>query len=244
MKLHVLSDLHLEFGGPFVVPDVDRDVLVLGGDIGVGPGALEFIQDQAKKSPVILVLGNHEYYKHDFGYIRHYWGDTGIDGLHLLDNCSTLIDGIRFLGTTLWTDFAGGNGPVMRFARERMYDFLVIEKNGKPFSPVDALMEHERSKKWLVRELTESAEPVMVITHHAPSYNSINGKFRGNRLNPAFASHLDEIIREYQPRLWIHGHMHDSFDYMIGETRIVCNPRGYAGYQLNERFKIDLVIEV
>ena len=85
---------------------------------------------------------------------------------------------------------------------------------------------------------------MVVITHHAPSKQSIEARQRESVLSAAYASNLDEFIETYQPDLWVHGHMHNSSDYKHGKTRVMCNPRGYEGYRPNSLFNPSLVVEV
>ena len=98
---------------------------------------------------------------------------------------------------------------------------------------------------WLRRELQQTGDAAtVVISHHAPSPRSIADKYRGNALNPAFVSDLEALILEYDIALWIHGHTHTAFDYSIGETRVICNPRGYLPYETDTGYKPDMVLEI
>jgi predicted phosphodiesterase len=112
------------------------------------------------------------------------------------------------------------------------------------FTPDDALRRHKRELAWLEARLKEPfLGPTVVITHHSPSPRSVPDRFRDDPLSPAFSSNLEWLIEKYQPDLWVHGHTHDSFDYNIGKTRIVCNPAGYQ-HEPNIEFQWDLVIEI
>src|SRR5688572_2867209 len=105
MKLHILSDLHLEFG-PFDMPAVDADVLILAGDINLGPAGLNEYAGLARRKRILYVAGNHEYYRHTFPGLNEVLSDVALEsGIAFLDNRAVEIDGVRFLGCTLWTDF-------------------------------------------------------------------------------------------------------------------------------------------
>ena len=247
MKLHVLSDLHTEFAD-FDPPNAAADVVVLAGDIGVGMGGIEWAQRYFSDVPVLYVPGNHEYYGHD---IRDTDMLSTISQPHIqiLDDDTCVIDGVRFLGTTLWTDFRlYGEGEAW-FARETavklIEDFISIKRDDRPFTPEDSVELHEASKTWLVNELEKEFNgPTVVITHHLPASPSIADQYRNDPLNPAFASRLEGIIEKYHPELWVHGHTHVACDYEIFGTRVVCNPRGYPGESSGKGFTPELVVKI
>jgi hypothetical protein len=158
---------------------------------------------------------------------------------------------LRLIGATLWTDFRlyGTRIESMAIAEQQLEDFRLIrvERGYKlrPLRPSDTARLHDIGLVFLKKELGRPFDGVtVVVTHHAPSPRSIAAKFRSDQLNPAFASDLEKLIYTHQPTLWIHGHMHDSFDYRIGATRVVCKPRGYFPDQLNPAFDPSLVVEV
>lgn len=232
MKLHVLSDLHTEFHD-FEPPDTKADVIVLAGDIGVGADGVEWAAQKFGETPVVYVPGNHEYYDRDIG-------DTGrmrtaaAANIRVLANEAADIDGVRFLGATLWTDFALYGASNARSAREAarasMRDFKVIQNGDQLFTPEDSVALHEASRDWLTIELAESFDgPTVVVSHHLPALPSIAARYENNALNPAFGSRLELLIDKFQPSLWVHGHTHVACDYRISSTRVICNPRGYPG---------------
>jgi predicted phosphodiesterase len=247
MKLHVLSDLHTEFG-EFDPPETDADIVVLAGDIGVGTTGIEWAGRQFTEKPVIYVPGNHEYYRHDIG-ITDALKSAAPANVHVLDRDVYEIDGVRLLGTTLWTDFRlYGEGDAW-FSRQKakcsIDDFTAIGNEGRRFTPEDSVQLHEASKAWLVRELRKTFEgSTVVVTHHLPATPSIASQYRNDPLNPAFASRLEVVIETYRPDLWIHGHTHAACDYEICGTRVVCNPRGYPGESSGRRFLPGLVVEI
>ena len=243
MKLHVLSDLHEEFGS-FKMPAVDRDVLVLAGDLNVGRNGLPFLERACKHGPVVYVLGNHEYYNHDFDEIGKFWTRLGMKNLIVLENGTKVIGNTRFIGATLWTSMDGRDPRTMTVARNEISDYSVIRKGTSALSVGDTIVCFDRSIAFLKNELQKPFPgPTVVVTHHLPSRKSIAPQFEGDPVNGAFASPLDGLILEHQPAAWIHGHTHSSCDYSIGRTRVACNPRGYSDRD-NPNFTLDLVINV
>jgi Icc-related predicted phosphoesterase len=247
MKLHILSDLHTEFSD-FSPPGTDADVVVLAGDIGVGTGGIDWAKRQFSDARVLYVPGNHEYYGHDIG-------DTDLlaavapANVQVLNDDTCEIENVRFLGTTLWTDFRlygeGESWFSRETARRQINDFTSIRRGGRLFTPEDSVALHETSKAWLVSELEKDFHgPTVVITHHLPASPSIAEKYKNDPLNPAFASRLEGIIEKHQPDLWIHGHTHVACDYEIYGTRVVCNPRGYPSESSARGFSPGLVVEL
>lgn len=247
MKIHVLSDLHIEFGD-FTMPETDADVLVLAGDISVGMDAFEWIAKQGIEIPVVYVLGNHEYYRHEIGLAQELKRQAG-NNIHVLDKDMIVIDGVRFLGCTLWTDFlifGQADKPFsMRHANGGMADFHVITMKGRCFSPDDSIALHEAERKWLESQLSFAFDgATVVVTHHFPSAKSIHPRFASDMLTPAFGSDLEYMMNADKVALWVHGHTHDAFDYEVQGTRVVCNPRGYVGHERVDGFDAGLVVEV
>lgn len=247
MKLQVLSDLHTEFAD-FSPPETGADVVVLAGDVGVGFAGIEWAARRYRDVPVIYVPGNHEYYDHDIG-ITEELKSAAPAGIHVLDENAIEIDGVRFLGTTLWTDFRlCGEGEAW-FARQRakrlIHDFTSIRNGDRRFTPEDSVRLHESGRAWLVDELRKGFDgPTVVVTHHLPATPSIANRYRNDPLNPAFASRLEDVIETYRPELWIHGHTHVACDYEIHGTRVVCNPRGYPGESSDRGFRPALVVKI
>ncbi len=247
MKLHVLNDLHIEFA-EFEPPAVDADVIVLAGDIGVGVDGLRWAESHFPDKPVIYVPGNHEFYHHDITLIDELKSSAS-HNIYVLNDDAVDIEGVRFLGSVLWTDFALF-GEVDKYfsvqrARQGMNDFSLILNSGERFTPDDSIKLHEASRSWLAQMLAEPfIGKTVVVTHHAPSSRSVAQQFAEDLLTPAFASNLEELMGSDRVTLWIHGHMHDPFDYEIFGTRVICNPRGYAPFALTPSFRADFVVEV
>ena len=247
MKLHILNDLHIEFED-FTPPETDADIVILAGDIGVGIGGLQWAEAQFPDRPVIYVPGNHEFYRHDIALIDELKAQAPAH-IHVLNDDQVVIDGVRFLGSILWADFAlfgeADKFFAMQAARQRMTDFEIIQNHGQCFTPEDAIRLHNGSRDWLAAMLTESFDgKTVVVTHNAPSSQSVHPRYARDLLTPAFASNLENLMEGERVALWAHGHMHESFDYEIYGTRVVCNPRGYAPEALNPEFRLDWVLKV
>lgn len=234
MKIWLFSDLHLEFGDlPQALEIPGADVCVVAGDLCRAPanGVHWLAKTIASKIPCVYVAGNHEFYK---GSIREGVEDgrKAVPGRPLFGNDFTIIDGVRFIGMTLWTDYRIEGHPdlAMHHARERMNDHRQIALQRNPwqrFVPESAYRLHQESRRYI--EATLKADPIktVVVTHHLPHAKSIPARFERDLLNAAYESDLSEVIVAGNPALWVHGHTHDSCDYQVGSTRIVCNPRGY-----------------
>ena len=251
MKIRVLSDLHLEFFD-WTPPPVEADVVVLAGDIHAGVLGIAWARRQFPAAPVIYVPGNHEFYSARLqDVLVALRKEARRLGVHLLDGDEFLVDGVRFLGATLWTDFAlYGSTPAaldraMTDAQFGMTDYRVIKYGDKELlRPEHAREIHLEQVQWLETKLTEVFDgPTVVITHHLPHWQSIHPRFDGDRLNPGFASNLARLVRA-PVALWIHGHTHESIDYVVNGTRVVCNPRGYLPMEPNPAFDPRLVVEV
>ena len=161
------------------------------------------------------------------------------------------IEGVRFIGATLWTDLllegkADEIGAHMRVSRE-ISDFRgAIQHQGRNIPTGESVARHRADRAFIECELAEAdraGDRAVVITHHAPSPRSIRPWFEGDPFNPAFASNLDRMIEHFQPELWIHGHMHDPVDERLGWTRLVANPAGYR-YEAKEGFNPALCIDL
>lgn len=247
MRLHILSDLHTEFSD-FEPPGTDADVVVLAGDIGVGTGGIEWAAGEFPDKPVVYVPGNHEYYHHDIS-ITQELKSSAPGNIHVLDQDDYEFDGVRFLGTALWTDFRlygeGEAWPARQRAKRSIDDFTAIRNGDRRFTPDDSVRLHEASKAWLIGELAKGFNgTTVVVTHHLPATLSIASQYKNDPLNPAFASRLEDVIEMYQPHLWIHGHTHVPCDYETFGTRVVCNPRGYPSEPSARGFSPGLVVEV
>lgn len=269
MKLLLLSDLHLEFSPLRLPPSLDFDVAVLAGDI-VCPGRC--LSEWVAATPalrraraVVAVSGNHEYFdgtlQLEAAAMQRAAAALATPPLHLLDASEVQIDGVRFLGCTLWTDFElridSAQGP--RSDREHgmvtaawaMADYRCIgwsQGAGAPraLTPWDTLRLHRQQRLWLQHKLAEPFDgPTVVITHHGPHRGSLAPRFAADWVSTAYISELPDSFFEV-PVLWVHGHTHTSHDYRVGRCRVVCNPRGYHTGAMsqpeNRAFRADRVL--
>ena len=252
MKIQILSDLHLEFGydrGVFSSEHIVGDVVILAGDTHVSPDLLKEFLLTINKVPIVLVLGNHEFYGRDFYAVKKRYQDllcSPSENLYLLENQSLELpqfQGYTFLGATLWTSFEDAVVELSTIQKS-VNDYKMITDRGVPITPSVTQREHRESVRFLAGALFKSKNKVVVVSHHAPSYKSIHPKFVGNVLNPSFVSNLDYLIEAHQPCLWVHGHSHASASYNIGETQVICNPFGYREFEENLAFKPRLFVEI
>lgn len=251
MRIHVLSDLHFEFAKmprSYVQPDCD--VVILSGDISPGLPGVIWAKDFFTV-PVIYVPGNHEFYikarTHSEQIAKMKELAEG-SHVHVLNNDTVVIDGVRFVGATLWTDFDlyGQNFFHQAVAQRGMNDYVHIWKTEhERLTAEDTVAFHKESRQYITEQLATPFEgKTVVVTHHAPSYLSVHNKWDMHPLTPGYASRLENLILDFEPDLWTHGHVHDSFDYTIGKTRVVANPRGYEGHEINPLYDNQLVVEI
>jgi predicted phosphodiesterase len=269
MRITVLSDLHLEFRRcGFVAPDVDADVVVLAGDIHQGPQGIAWARESYPGRPVVYVAGNHEFYGEDWVQLPLRLNEAAASGtVHFLEDGQVELLGVRFIGATLWTDFElFGQARVqdaLVAAEAMLFDFRCIghdlvatTRSGAAHGSQERSLlraaetiERHRASVGALQKLLEVPfdGPTVVVSHHAPSPRSVAPRYGADLVSAAFASDLESLIEHYEPDLWIHGHTHDSFDYQLGRTRVVCNPRGYVSSQgnlENSRFDPELIIEI
>jgi len=247
MKYLIYSDLHLEFGAFKPPADLNYDAVILAGDIGQGTDGMEWALSTFRLHiPIFYVAGNHEFYGgRDFilalAALRRY-ALNAHDAYFFED---TYIPEHNIAGATLWTDFRDDMGVELEVERS-LNDFQgQIKRGAYNLSTQEVKAKHYRSKEFLRGAAQFS--PDVIVTHHAPSYKSLNVELYGSPdlpIQAAFYSHMDDVVEEIAPKLWVHGHTHSSADYMIGETRVVCNPRGYAGYDENPDFDPALIVEI
>lgn len=270
LQLLVLSDLHLDhhalplMGADGRRIDAGADVVVLAGDIDEGLKGLRWAAQSFPDKPIVYVAGNHEFYSRDWTKHLHDLRTLATElGIYFLERESVEIGGFRFLGCSLWTDFEINGAQVsqecMREAQQRMTDYKRIKFSrtsstadfywvrSKHIVPALTQRRHRESVAWLDEQLTgRDPSRTVVVTHHAPHPRSIRPGYVGDSLTPAYVSNLEHLMGH--AILWIHGHTHDSFDYEVSGTRVVCNPRGYAFGQPargeNDEFSPNLQFEV
>jgi len=232
MRLQVFSDLHGEgFSNDFekVIPAIDKNALIIAaGDITKHHLVDEFRRYLMSKGTHrwILIDGNHEYY-----------GSKATNIFPLVMDHK--FNGIRILSCTLYSKVIKHKAKIVdNIADFRKIEGYTIEKHNKLFE--DSLLNITRK----LNDAKEKEDKVIVVTHFMPSLKSIHPMFAGSKLNEYFGTNLEDLIYEFQPLLWIHGHTHSSFDYHIGDTRILCNPCGYNMGEENPKFNPKLIVEV
>jgi predicted phosphodiesterase len=244
MRIRVLSDLHLEVA-PFDPPAAAADVVVLAGDIHNGPAGVEWAKATFTE-PVLFVAGNHEPFDTEFhATAAALRAAAAGSNVRVLDCDETVLGSARFLGCTLWSDFAlygpSGRDVAMESLRRIAPDFRVIAFGDRRFTTGDWLALHRAHRAWLEARLAEPHDgPTIVVTHFLPHPASIAPRFATHPLNPAFASDLQPLVA--RATLWIHGHSHAASDYRAGGARVVCNPRGYPGEPTG--FRPDFVVTI
>lgn len=242
MKIWVVSDLHCE-ASPWSPADVPaHDVLVIAGDVANGREAVLqqlYRLAQHTPAPIIMAPGNHDAFG---GGLRDFRGNDGLraDGIHVLEpGRPVTIGGVRFIGATLWTDWQiqEREFQAQAWAARHMPEYShVTRDDGDLIWPIDVYEEHHGHRAAIDEALSVSHDgPTVVVTHHAPSLQSIHPGDRTDPSAAAFASDLEELIERRRPALWVHGHVHHTVDYRIGSTRVVCNPRGYQSADFSER---------
>jgi predicted phosphodiesterase len=263
MNIQLASDLHLEFleskwpNERLIQAAPAADVLVLAGDIVNDTKSLKLFANWPV--PVLYVPGNHEYYGHPLRGQREKLRRVCEElGIVFLDNEVFTVGDVRFVGSTLWTDYRLGlnatQSQLMVNAESRINDHFLIRTGRHTFTAADALKIHEQSRAWLESELAKPwAGKTVVVTHHGCHQLSVHPRYTGEKINAAFVSDLSDLMPGVD--LWMHGHVHDSFDYQVGRCRVRTNPAGYIRnrgwakgvdeFQFeNEAFDPQLVIEV
>jgi Icc-related predicted phosphoesterase len=251
MKAWIISDIHLtrlpgmSVSPPFHVPDAD--ICVVAGDTaGEISTAIDFLlTDIEPIMPVVMTLGNHEYVglTIDKAIERAKRRASG-SNLHILENETLVLGGVRFVGATLWTDFeveTGDEGELppelrLEIAKNEMPryigDYTEIRSSthlGLPLRPDETIERHKTSRSFIEAELARPfAGKTMVLSHHAPLPRSLDKRFAGNVSNAAYASDLSSVIEVGKPDYWVHGHVHQFSDYVHDRTRVICNPRGFS----------------
>ena len=254
MLIRYASDLHLDnfykHNIDYKLPELPTDketVLILAGDVCETTrlvGCLEYYA--SRFAHVVFVPGNHEYYKSDLEYY-----DTEMQkyfkkhpNIHYLQNDVFETDEVVFIGATLWTDYVNENEQLMQWSNTYM-DYYLSTYRRQPLTSAILLQKFKESRDYIFEQMMYYPDKeIVVITHHAPSMRSIHPKFKFAGNNGCYASNLDQDIIDCKPTLWIHGHVHNSFDYTVGKTTILCNPRGYYPNGLNLHFNEKALVEI
>lgn len=188
---------------------------------------------------VVYVAGNHEFYQGRWLQSLQDLRDecAEFSNIHFLERNSVNINGTLFVGGTLWTDMNQLDPLTLHAVRDMMNDFAIIrndDNNFRRLTPMDTVERHRETVGYIRKVLEQNpSTPTVVVGHHAPSHMSVHPRYANdNHMNGAYRSDLSELILDHpQIRLWTHGHTHEDFDYMLGSTRVLCNPRGYWGQE-------------
>ena len=268
MKLHILSDLHAEFDCNLPsstlsqnffweqISETDSDVIILVGDTHTDGRSIPFAAQLFPGRPVVMVAGNHEFYNQNY---QHHLKKLRKQAeeypcVHFLECAEVEIGDVIFLGCTLWTDcqlFPDQDpGEVARQVEWCLNDFHLIgwvvddQNHYRKIRVADTVEIHRQSLAWLENRLeAHRGRKIVVVTHHAPSEQSIHPNYAWDVTSSAFASNLDDLVERSGAALWVHGHVHTHFDYMIGKTRVLANPKGYP-HETETRFRPNFVVEV
>lgn len=259
MKISFTSDLHIEFREIHLTNTNDSDVLILAGDICVASQLFEkedpmigspaselihkfFLECSSQFEHIIYIGGNHEAYRSDLyetmPYIKEHLGY--IKNLHILDNESIEIDGITFVGSTLWADANKRDPSTLYVLNKAMNDFRIIGKGETVFSPYDMVEEFDKNLIYLTEALADDYKKYVVVTHHGVSERCVSSEFKDDvHVNGGYRSILDQfIIDRPQTKSWICGHSHSPLDIMIGDTRVLRNPRGYPSEKCFNNYEL------
>ncbi len=251
MKLQILSDLHIDSytrrGYPSAeIPKTDADVLLVAGDTSNSDIGIKWLVQEASRlgKPIVTIAGNHEYFDEDVltfdATLAKYdnFARQTQTGLKFLQCESIDIkigdDELTILGCTMWTDYQyNANADTIDKALEFMRDYRDIKAGESIFTPQLSMEIHAKHKAWLKQALLTAhnqGKKVVVMTHHSVSPLSIAEKYTNFSSNAAFVTDFSEWMKQdWSPSLWIHGHTHEAFDYTIGNTRVIVNPRAYPG---------------
>jgi len=244
MKVKVMSDLHLEFLDDPSDFDVGTgDILVLAGDICVAVDYDRYHSFFEKcvegYNRVFYVMGNHESYHGNFDTTYFILKDKLPKGITLMNNTSHCVDGVHFVGATLWTNMNNLDADTIEVARARMNDYHSIDS----FSPEKSIDQHLFTRQWFESCIPMLRGPVVMITHHSPSPKSVKGRY-SDSIGMYSSDMEDFILKNPNIKYWCHGHIHHSNNYKIGECNIVSNPRGYQGFETNPQFSSTYEFEV
>ena len=242
MRINFFSDIHLEFGS-LKIPQTDAEVIIAAGDIGIYKQGMDWLK--SSKTPVVYVAGNHEFYDREYlTTVQELRRSAEGSHVHFLENEACVIDDVRFLGCTLWTQLGGKSNDRLEDLMYTVNDFRKIsyQKKLMGFEVYAGL--HHRSLKWLVKTLSRPFDgKTVVVTHHAPTYWSWDDS--PNALTRyAYCNDLREIMHTYEIDAWFHGHTHSVSDYRCAGTRILCNPRGYHGRQSVAGFEPVKIVDI
>jgi len=232
MKIQYMSDVHNEMNSTLIYQKTDADVVILAGDIDIGSDGLRWAMQNIQNKPVLYVVGNHEYYGQTIpNLVEEMKRECAGTNVQILEKDVEVINGVNFLGCSLWTDF-NYNNEVLRdqaLCEALISDYTYI-RDGITTKKITAkrIVEiHRESLAWLEQTLANrQGQTNVVITHHAPDGRTIPSH-RSHNLTAAYVTRLESFILNYKPAAWVHGHIHEISDFKLGDCHILCNPRGY-----------------
>lgn len=272
MKISLISDLHLDMGGPITLPG--GEVLIIAGDTCEAKSLNKETQDSkhysfpikqteacyyffncelSKYEKVFYVLGNHEHYRGRFDKTLETMRNLMPSNVTILENECVEYNDVMFMGATLWTDCNKSDPLTIHDLKMYMNDYNIISNhyvNKNQYyklQPEVTINEHKKTLEYFRNILSKNPDKkFVVITHHAPSLLSINEKYKDDyRINGGYASDLSHFILDNPNiKVWVHGHMHDPVSYELGVTRVYANPRGYIPYEANNGFNPAFYFEV
>ena len=203
---------------------------------------------------VIYIMGNHEFYHGKFYAAVDYMRDecAKYPNVYMLEQDTKIINDVVFVGGTLWTNMNKRDPLTMHAMKDMMNDFRIVRNDQREYAAMSALdvaIRHDKTLGYIKLIVQEHKDKkCVVVGHHAPSFKSVSEQYASQTLmNGGYASDLSEFIMDHpQIVLWTHGHMHQPFDYVIGETRVVCNPRGYENDSYSEQsgWNPDILLEI
>jgi Icc-related predicted phosphoesterase len=249
LKVSCWSDLHLDYGydGLLALPLPDVDVLIIAGDLAFNSEyqerALAYLAQ--KYQYVLYVPGNHEYEYKDIHEHRKHLAGLKIPNVYVLDDGFIDIQGVRFIGSTLWTDC--GNDKHQEILNERIFQHWKISSDGKPFLAGESTEMHHRMLDYVGFQLGEARRAGLqsvVISHPAPLFSSVHPAYQNSMNNEAFYTDLRDFIDLHQPAYWFHGHMHHSSRYRRGQSVVVCNPLGNPANPEHANPKFDPLLTI
>jgi Icc-related predicted phosphoesterase len=250
----VAQDLH---DHPEPANAVERSMIAHGQGLGRRQEKAQQFRDFLKRVSfqfphVIYIAGNHEFYHGKFPdaytWLRE---ETSVyPNVYFLEMESKEIEDVTFVGSTLWTNMNKGDPLTIQICQQSMNDYRMIRDSSQGYSKLKplTLLGRHRENLVYIKQVVENDpnKKYVVVGHHAPSLLSTKPRYEKDwHLNGAYRSDLSEFILDHpQIKLWTHGHTHDTFDYVIGSTRVVCNPRGYEGYEPDSGWDPNFTIDV
>jgi len=252
----IAQDLH---DHPELVNTSDQRAIAAGTGLGRRQERAQRFRDFLKRCSfqfphVIYIMGNHEFYNGKFYAGIDYMRDevAKFPNIYMLEQDTKIIDDVVFVGGTLWTDMNKRDPLTMHAIEGMMNDFRIIRNDFRSYAPMSALdvaVRHDKTLAYIKLIVQEHKDKkCVVVGHHSPSFQSVHEIYKDQTLmNGGYSSNLEEFILDHpQIVLWTHGHTHHPFDYKIGETRIVCNPRGYEsdGYSEDSGWNPNILLEI